>query len=120
MIYFTKTIYKEFLKSIEFLKKQDDEDRNEDPKRIPLEWDISIKEQIRKYCRKDHKRYTEEFAEDVMRHLVEKGILIKSPYGGYMFPLPTGTNLPSKTEFIEKVMRDMQILGDGSLFETNS
>lgn len=109
-IFFQKHTFKKLMKSIEFLKAQDDLDRKESPKRIPIEWDSSIKERIRNACREDKKQYTEAFANNFIEEmLVEKGILIKSPYGGHMFP--HNQTLPSKEEFIASIHKELSALG---------
>lgn len=111
-IFFQKHTFKKLIKSIEHLKSQDDLDRKENPSRVPMEWDSSIKELIRISCREDHKRYTEDFANNFIEEmLVEKGLLVKSPYGGHMFPLPAGVTLPSKEEFVAMIHAKLDILG---------
>lgn len=110
-IYFSKVVYKKFLKAIEHFKKQDDLDRQESPRLIPLEWDPSIKNSIRKLCQEDRRRYSEEFAEELLEHATGLGLLIKSPYGGHMFPLPPNSDpLPTREEFVADIKQRLDDL----------
>ena len=110
-IYFSKAVYKKFLKAVEHFKKQDDVDRQESPRQVPLEWDSSIKDSIRRLCREDRRRYSDEFADELFDHLVELNLMIKSPYGGHMFPLPPNSEpLPTREEFVEDIKRRLDDL----------
>ncbi len=110
-IYFSKAVYKKFLKSIEHFKKQDDLDRQESPRQIPLEWDSSIKNSIRGLCREDRRKYSDGFADELFEHVVELGLMIKSPYGGHMFPLPPNAEpLPTREQFVADIKQRLEDL----------
>lgn len=98
-------MYRKFLKSIEKIKAFHDLDRVENPGAVPAEIDIPVIDSIRRHCFEDRRRYSDGFANLVFEHLVEKAIIVKSPYGGHMFPYVG--DLPSEEEVRDRVQKVM-------------
>lgn len=94
-------VYRKFLKSIEVIKQRHDQDRVEHPSAMPTEIDIPVRESVRRHCQEDRRRFSEPFAKEVFEHLVDKGLIVPSPYGGHMFPY--SGNLPSREEVEDRV-----------------
>lgn len=106
-----KATYSKIIQGLRHIRKQWDEDRAEDPKRVPYEIDSQLRAMIERRLREGHVRCNESTVSWTIDYLAEKGEIVRSPYGGYMFPLPPDAEpLPSKEEFlrdVESKLRDM-------------
>jgi len=109
-----KNVYSKVLQGLNHIRKQWDEDRAEDPKRVPYEIDMQLRLLIERCMREGKVRRSEEFIRWTVDYLVEKGLIVRSPYGGHMFPLPPDAEpLPSKEEFIKQLESKIdEIIGD--------
>jgi len=90
------------------MKQAWDKDRIDHPETVPYEIDHSLKSNIERHVREGRVQYIggrsgmEVVVNETIEYLVTKGLIIKSPYGGHMFPLPTGIVLPTKEQFIKQ------------------
>jgi len=99
-----KAVYSKVLQGLKHIRKQWDEDRAEDPKRVPYEIDSQLRSLIERCMREGKMRRSEDLVQWTINYLVEKGHIVWSPYGGLMFPLPPDAEpLPSKEEFLRDV-----------------
>lgn len=99
-----KAVYSKVIQGLRHIRKQWDEDRAEDPKRVPYEIDSQLRSMIERCIREGHMRRSAGLVDWTIDYLVEKGEIVRSPYGGHMFPLPPDAEpLPSKEEFIRQV-----------------
>jgi len=88
-----KKTYKSIVKGLEQYRKQNEEDRKENPNLLPCGWGITIRSLIEDRCRENHEyryisyEYGKELPNLMLEYLVEKGFLV--PYAGdYTFPEP--------------------------------
>lgn len=101
-----KLVYSKVLQSLTKIRKNWDEDRKENPTQVPYEIDSELKMAIERQIREGkvncNKRDMEILTSKTIDYLASKGLIIKSPYGGHMFPLPAGVELPTKEAFIKQ------------------
>jgi Cft2 family RNA processing exonuclease len=88
------------------------QDRVENPHMVPYEIDCELDRMIVDEARKDGMRVSnrdsEELCRQVKNYLCTKGIIVGSPFGGVMFPLPKDhAPLPSKEQFVENVKNEI-------------
>jgi len=103
-----KTVYSKVIQGLRHIKKQWDDDRLEDPKRVPYEVDNQLRSMIERCMQEGKMQRSTVAIQDTIDYLLEKKELMKSPYGGIMFPLPTDAEpLPSKEEFIKQTKQIM-------------
>ena len=106
-----KADYSKVIQGLRHIRKQWDEDRAEDPKRVPYEIDNQLRSLIERCMREGKMRRSEGMVQWTIDYLVEKGQIVRSPYGGLMFPLPPDAEpLPSREEFlwdVESKIKDM-------------
>ena len=117
-----KKAYSKVIQGLKHIKKQWDEDRAENPNIAPYEIDSQLRRLIARCAREEHanvhgNKDMEILCDKTIKYLVEKKILVGSPYGGVFFPLPEGhAPLPSKERLIadtKKKMDDMDFFGKG-------
>lgn len=102
----SKTTYRQVVKKLESLRKQDNQDRHENPTALPIDWSGSIKAMIERTVRENRERYSKGQAEEVIQGFVDKGLLV--PYlGGVAFP---GKQLPTRDEVVERVEKILDSL----------
>ena len=109
-----KKVYSQVLQKLRHIKTQWDEDRIENPKRVPYEIDSQLRHLIDACITEGHvhchgNKNREILIDQTVNYMVEKGILIGSPYGGVMFPLPVDAPpLPSEEELIAEIHRQLE------------
>lgn len=117
-----KKAYSKVIQGLKHIKKQWDEDRAENPNIAPYEIDSQLRRLIARCAREERanvhgNKDMEILCDKTIKYLVEKKILVGSPYGGVFFPLPEGhAPLPSKEQLIadtKKKMDDMDFFGKG-------
>ncbi len=103
-----KLVYSKVIQSLKSLKQSWDEDRKENPTKVPYEIDTSLKGMIERHIREGkvycNNRDMAVLVQWTVNYLLQKGTIVKSPYGGIYFPLPEGTVLPTKEEFTKQTM----------------
>lgn len=105
-----KRIYSNVIQGLKKMHKSWLEDRAENPHVVPYEIDSCLKMLIER-CMNEGRMVThgrenrERIVLATMSYLVEKGLIVKSPYGGHFFPLPDDTVLPSKEQLISNVKK---------------
>lgn len=110
-----RPVYNKVLASLKFIKKQWDEDREENPSSVPYDIDSSLRMAIERHMREGHVRYhgsshREQLIDGTVDYLREKGLIVRSPYGGHMFPLPDDHDpLPSKDELVEDIKKRLDL-----------
>lgn len=109
-----KKAYSKVIQGLRHIKKQWDEDRAENPNTVPYEIDSSLRPLIARCAREERanvygNKDMEILCDQTIKYLVDKGILVGSPYGGVMFPLPKDhAPLPSKEELAKDVKKKIR------------
>ena len=98
-----KLTYSKVIQSLKKLQQHWEQDRKENP--VPYEIDTSLRRAIETAMRETNvtgpNQYKQNMVDETIEYLYHKGIIIKSPYGGHYFPLPPGTQLPTKEQLIK-------------------
>lgn len=92
--------YRKVVKGLDHYRKQHEEDRRENPNAIPLGWGSSLTMMIESVVRGNHEPCSHELADQVLRYLVEKKLLVHYA-GDYTFP--TDEQLPTEYEIRKRV-----------------
>jgi len=106
-----KKAYSKVIQGLKKIKADWDEDRAENPNIAPYEIDSQLRPLIARCAREEHanvhgNKDMEILCDQTINYLVEKKILVGSPYGGVFFSLPEGhAPLPSKEELIQQVRK---------------
>lgn len=117
-----KKAYSKVIQGLKHIKKQWDEDRVENPSQVPYEIDSELRSLIARCAREENanvggNRNMEILCDRTITYLVEKKIIVRSPYGGVMFPLPEDhAPLPSRDELVQHIrdqMRNKEFFGKG-------
>lgn len=97
--------YRKVLKVVEHYRKQDDEDRDENPGGIPIGWGSSIRSGIERVFREEgiHRSRVDE----VISYLIKNKILVDY-CGDLSFP---DRSLPDEREIIERTRATMRKMG---------
>ena len=98
--------YRQVVKGLDHIKKQNEEDRKENPNLIPPSWGSSLRSMVEGVVRENGERCYKGLADQVLEYLVSKKLLVRYA-GDYTFP--TNEHLPSKRE-IE--LKTLQTLGE--------
>lgn len=93
--------YRQVVKGLDRIKKQNDEDRKENPNLIPPGWGSSLRPMIEHIVRENRERCHRELSDQVLEYLVKKKLLVRYA-GDYTFP--TNEHLPSKKEIEKEVL----------------
>lgn len=88
----SKKSYRQIVKGLDFYRQQDDEDRKENPQRIPIGWRNPIVAMIERTVRENHERCSRDLANEVIKYLITKNLLVDYA-GDVTFP-----NRPIPTE----------------------
>jgi hypothetical protein len=106
-----KIVYGKVMGSLKKMRTNWEQDRVENPNTVPYEIDISLRHSIETHMREGgvsvNRHVREQMIDEAFEYLVKQGTIVKSPYGGHMFPLPEGTTLPTREEFIETVKKTL-------------
>ena len=102
----SKKTYGQVVRNLDHYRKQDEEDRQENPTALPIDWRSSLAQMIENTVRDNHERCYKGLADQVLEYLAGKGLLI--PYhGGYAFP---GKELPSQEEIKKRAEETLSSL----------
>lgn len=110
-----KKAYNKVLQGLKHIRANWDEDRVENPRSVPYEIDNELDILIERCIREERVNCHGTSNRDILikqtkHYLIEKGLVVGSPYGGIMFPLPEdNAPLPSKEEFIADVKKRLDI-----------
>lgn len=96
-----RPVYKKVLKSIDFYRQKNVEDRLENPSKPPCGWRSMIEMSIRRILRENHVRVTDAVVSDTIKYLIDKGLLVDY-HGDLAFP---GEPLPSREEIEDFAMK---------------
>lgn len=108
-----KIVYGKVLTSLKKMRTNWEQDRLDHPNTVPYEIDESLRYVIEKHLRDSgtrldpHSRY--QMISEAFDYLVKQNLIVKSPYGGHMFPMPEGTKLPTRQEIIENTKRILEL-----------
>lgn len=99
-----KQVYSKLIQGMRPLREDWEKDRLEDLNRPPYDVEHSLRRLIDRCITEGRmhvggSRNRELLASKVIDYLLEKGLITKCPYGGYYFPLPEGTKLPTIEEY---------------------
>jgi len=102
-----RPVHSKIMQSLRKMKEAWDQDRIDNPSQVPYEIDMSLKASIERHVREGRVQHNgrqgmEALIQETYDYLLKKGNIIKSPYGGHMFPLPEGVTLPTKEQFIKQ------------------
>lgn len=101
----SKRTYRQVVKKLEHYKAQDQQDRQENPHAIPIDWAPSLTTMIEATLRENHERCPRELPRQVLEYLADKGMLV--PYcGGFAFP---GKDLPTEEEIVDLVEKNLSL-----------
>jgi len=99
-----KSVHSKIMQSLKHIKKQWDEDREENPHLVPSEITGQLNNAIRRHLSEARLGYNKDMLSEEIAYLVKKGIIVESPYGGHFFPLDAGVVLPSKEDLIRETI----------------
>ena len=107
-----KLVYSKVMQDLKRIRKNWDEDRAENPTRVPYEIDSELRYSIENAMREGGMRRDPEAVQDTIEYLIGKKIVVGSPYGGIMFPLPEDAPpLPTRKDLIEQTKERLKNLG---------
>lgn len=102
-----KLVYSKVIQSLKKMEINWKQDRIDNPKMAPYEIDSSLVMSIENAMREGHMGMNlqdkKRVVQETFEYLVNKGLIVKSPYGGHIFPLPEGTIIPTKNELIRQI-----------------
>jgi hypothetical protein len=102
----SKKSYRQVVKSLDHYRKQNEEDRKENPNSIPIDWKSSLLMMVERTVRDNRERWSKEMGIEVLEYLVTQKLLV--PYhGGYTFP---GQYIPSKEEIQQEIAKSLKQL----------
>lgn len=106
-----KLVYSKVLQSLRKMKIAWDQDRVDNPQLAPYEIDISLKMHIEAAMREGKMNMSiadrEVVVIETIDYLRSKGLIVKSPYGGHIFPLPDGVSIPTKEEMVKRAKEEV-------------
>lgn len=106
-----KLVYSKVVQSLKKMKVHWDQDRVDNPNMAPYEIDMSLKAHIETALREGKiglsRTEKEVVINETIDYLRDKGMIVRSPYGGHIFPLPPGAVIPTKEEMIKRTQREI-------------
>lgn len=106
-----KNVYSKVIQSLKKMKTDWDEDRKENPSTVPYEIDSQLTMSIENHMREGHvhcsRQERDRLVKETFEYLCSRNMIVKSPYGGHMFPIPKDMALPTREELIEQTKKQL-------------
>lgn len=111
-----KQVYSKLIQGLRPIRESWEKDRLEDLSRPPYDIEHSLRSLIDRCITEGRmhvggNRNREILTDKVIKYLLDKGLITKCPYGGYYFPLPDGTKLPTLEEYSATIKENLRSLG---------
>lgn len=104
----SKKTYNQVKKKLDQFRQQNDRDRLENPKSVPIDWKSSLMSMVEYTVRENRERFHKELAEAALESFVKQGLLV--PYcGGCAFP--QSEPLPTADDIEAQALANLQRLG---------
>jgi hypothetical protein len=102
----SKKTYRQVVRNLEVFRKQHEEDRRENPNRIPPAWGIPIRDMIEHTVRLNYEPCRRGLGDEVIKYLISKGLLIEY-HGDCTFPCEKG-KLPTRDQIVKEAEKIAQ------------